>query len=67
MDQTDHGCEECLRGREGKTAYGIYVAMNQQIIKARSLASEDSGSLTNCGYDDGTVRDVTRRAYSSRT
>ncbi|KAF5805208.1 hypothetical protein HanXRQr2_Chr05g0206451 [Helianthus annuus] len=35
MDQTDHGCEECLRGRDGKTAYGIYVAMNQQIIKAR--------------------------------
>ncbi|KAJ0599746.1 hypothetical protein Hdeb2414_s0088g00786371 [Helianthus debilis subsp. tardiflorus] len=32
-----------------------------------TLASEDSESLTNCGYDDGTVRDVTRRAYSSRT
>ncbi|KAJ0859273.1 hypothetical protein HanRHA438_Chr13g0610561 [Helianthus annuus] len=34
---------------------------------ATTVASEDSGSLTNCGYDDGTVRDVTRRAYSSRT
>ncbi|MFS7900549.1 hypothetical protein Hanom_Chr00s120888g01811561 [Helianthus anomalus] len=32
-----------------------------------TLAFEDDESQTNCGYDDGTVRSMTRGAYSPRT
>ncbi|KAJ0546152.1 hypothetical protein HanIR_Chr08g0357741 [Helianthus annuus] len=43
------------------------VTIDGVIMKMRALGIEDDEGRTNYGYDRGTVRGMTSRAYSSRT